>query len=146
MSPELFLIFSNSKLLQGQFLRIAYYRFSICTVRSKHIFLWFNALHCRLSFDPALKKFPIMCSHSPTLRMRLIIIVIFFFVQSSLPRQLFFYGVCFLLSASVGGSFHSSTSSAAQAEENDASGICIPVMYEVHSEYCHIDVDGSTYG
>lgn len=55
MSPELFLIFSNSKLLQGQFLRIAYYRFSICTVRSKHIFLWFNALHCRLSFDPAQK-------------------------------------------------------------------------------------------
>lgn len=145
MSPELFLIFSNSKLLQGQFLRIAYYRFSICTVRSKHISC--GLMHCTAGFLlTLLKKFPIMCSHSPTLRMRLIIIVIFFFVQSSLPRQLFFYGVCFLLSASVGGSFHSSTSSAAQAEENDASGICIPVMYEVHSEYCHIDVDGSTYG
>lgn len=145
MSPELFLIFSNSKLLQGQFLSIAYYRFSICTVRSKPFFC--GLMHCTAGFLLTLrsKSFPSCAAHSPTLRMRLIIIVIFFF-QSSLPRQLFFYGVCFLLSASVGGSFHSSTSSAAQAEENDASGICIPVMYEVHSEYCHIDVDADTYG
>lgn len=145
MSPELFLIFSNSKLLQGQFLRIAYYRFSICTVRSKHIFLWFNALHCRLSFDPA-QKVSHHVQPQPNTSYAVDHNSNIFFVQSSLPRQLFFYGVCFLLSASVGGSFHSSTSSAAQAEENDASGICIPVMYEVHSEYCHIDVDADTYG
>lgn len=74
----MFLIFSKSKLLQGQFLGIAYYRFSICTVRSKHISC--GLMHCTAGFFlTLLKKFPIMCSHSPTLRMRLIIIVKFFF-------------------------------------------------------------------
>lgn len=58
-------------------------------------------MHCTAGFLlTLLKKFPIMCSHSPTLRMRLIIIVIFFLFRVLCPGNCFLWCVLFVISIS----------------------------------------------